>query len=83
DDDCYDFDAIINSDGLIENCMKVSSSSTVFEMAETECAANLSSLASIHSKQANDFIRRKSVSMGYSDGVLIGGSVSDDGTFSW
>ncbi|GMR33355.1 hypothetical protein PMAYCL1PPCAC_03550, partial [Pristionchus mayeri] len=83
EENCYDYDVIQSSDGDVETCAKLSSNSLTMEMAEEECEADFSGLASIHSKQANDFIRRQATSMGYLNGLLIGGNVFDNGTFSW
>ncbi|KAF8366650.1 hypothetical protein PRIPAC_84479 [Pristionchus pacificus] len=78
-DGCDNF-ADDEDDGV---CYQVSPATENWQDAHMTCKKLGAELASIHNQQENNFIRRLAVSKGAVNGVFLGASVQQDGSFAW
>ncbi|GMR51544.1 hypothetical protein PMAYCL1PPCAC_21741, partial [Pristionchus mayeri] len=79
DDGCDGF-ADDEEDGV---CYQVGGTARDWKDAQMTCKKAGADLASIHNKQENDFVRRLATSRGVVDGLVLGATAQQDGTFGW
>ncbi|GMR33356.1 hypothetical protein PMAYCL1PPCAC_03551, partial [Pristionchus mayeri] len=85
DPTCFDFENFTSTADNRTSCYQVSSASSDWSSAQSKCHNNFASLASIHSREENDFVKRLGISKGYHTGVHLGANLSgkESNKFGW